>query len=58
MRNAYPLNDLDMPAAMLERERVVSIDTPLGGVDAVRRALGRELPLDALSSILLLPIAT
>jgi len=39
------LNDLDMPDATLEREWVVTVDTPLGGVEAVSKALGRELPL-------------
>ncbi len=45
MAKAHTLNDLDMPAAMLEREWIVTVDTPLGGVDEVRGALGRELPL-------------
>ena len=41
----HPLDNLDMPAAVLEREWVVTVDTPLGGIKVVREALGRELPL-------------
>ena len=41
----HDLDHFDMTPATLEREWVVTIDTPTGGVDPVLKALGRELPL-------------
>ena len=42
---AHQLDGFDMAPAVLEREWLVTIDTPVGGVDAVVTALGNELPL-------------
>lgn len=42
---AHELDDFDMIPAILQREWVVTIDTPVGGVDAVVKALGSALPL-------------
>ena len=42
---SHELDDFDMKPTVLEREWVVTIDTPNGGVDTVLEALGRELPL-------------
>ncbi len=41
----HRLDDLDMTPATLQREWVVTVDTPLAGVGVVQEALGRELPL-------------
>ena len=41
----HPLDNLDISVATLEPEWVVTVDTPLGGAEALRAALGRELPL-------------
>jgi len=45
MTNKHPLDELDMTPAFLEKEWVVTIDTPTGGVGVVLEALGKELPL-------------
>ncbi len=45
MNSKHPLNDLDMKPAHLEREWLITIDTPLGGVSVVQQALGKHLPL-------------
>ncbi len=45
MTGKHELDGFDMPPASLEREWVVTIDTPTGGVERVLEALGRELPL-------------
>ncbi|WP_419901876.1 hypothetical protein [Kiloniella sp.] len=45
MTSDHLLNTLKMASASLEREWVVTIDTPLGGVDQVLKALGETLPL-------------
>ena len=45
MTGEHELDGFDMPPASLEREWVVTIDTPTGGVEPVLEALGRELPL-------------
>ncbi len=45
MSTAHELDKLDMNPATLEREWLVTVDTPEGGVDIVLEALGRELPL-------------
>ncbi|MFK7939288.1 MAG: hypothetical protein AB8B82_07910 [Roseovarius sp.] len=39
------LTAYDMTPAVLEREWVVTIDTPVAGVDTLLKALGRDLPL-------------
>jgi len=39
------LTALDMTPAVLEREWVVTIDTPNGGLDQLLQALGDDLPL-------------
>lgn len=44
-QNQHILDGFDMTPAVLEREWVVTIDTPVGGVEAVVAALGNELPL-------------
>lgn len=44
-KTKHTLDDFDMAPAVLEREWVITIDTPLGGVEAVVTALGNELPL-------------
>ena len=41
----HELDGFDMTPATLEREWVVTVDTPTGGVEPVLEALGRELPL-------------
>ena len=41
----HELDGFDMAPAALEREWVVTIDTPTGGVEPVLDALGKELPL-------------
>ncbi len=41
----HTLDGFDMAPAILEREWVITIDTPVGGVEAVVTALGNELPL-------------
>ena len=41
----HQLDNRDMTPAVLEREWVVTVDTPSGGVPPVLEALGRELPL-------------
>lgn len=43
--SAHELDQFDMTPAVLEREWVLTIDTPDGGVEPVLQALGRELPL-------------
>ena len=45
MAARHELDGFDMTPARLEREWVVTVDTPAGGVDPVLEALGRELPL-------------
>lgn len=45
MMATHVLDDFDMTPAVLEREWVVTIDTPTGGVEPVLAALGAELPL-------------
>ena len=45
MTGRHELDDFDMTPAWLEREWVVTIDTPTPGVVPVLEALGRELPL-------------
>ena len=45
MKPAHILDDFDMAPATLEREWVVTIDTPTGGVEQVLIAIGKELPL-------------
>ncbi len=45
MTGKHELDGFDMPPASLEREWVVTIDTPARGVEPVLEALGRELPL-------------
>ena len=41
----HELDGLDMTPASLEREWVITIDTPTGGVEPVLEALGNRLPL-------------
>ena len=41
----HELDHFDMTPATLEREWLVTIDTPTGGVPPVLNALGKELPL-------------
>ncbi len=41
----HQLDNFEMKPATLQREWVVTIDTPLAGVSVVQEALGRELPL-------------
>lgn len=41
----HELDDHDMTPAVLEREWVLTIDTPTGGVEPVLVALGKHLPL-------------
>ena len=41
----HELDGFDMTPATLEREWVITIDTPTGGVPPVLEALGNELPL-------------
>lgn len=41
----HKLDGFDMTPAALEREWVITVDTPTGGVPAVLEALGKELPL-------------
>lgn len=41
----YELDGFDMAPATLEREWVVTVDAPTGGVPPVLEALGNELPL-------------
>ncbi|WP_138933173.1 hypothetical protein [Roseovarius arcticus] len=45
MTTKHVLDGFDMAPATLEREWVVTIDTPTGGVEPVLIALGKELPL-------------
>ena len=45
MTFTHLLDGFDMTPATLEREWVITIDTPTGGVEPVLIALGRELPL-------------
>ena len=45
MTTKHLLNGFDMAPATLEREWVITIDTPTGGVEPVLTALGKELPL-------------
>lgn len=45
MHDKHVLDDFDMSAAVLKREWVVTIDTPVGGVEPVVTALGDALPL-------------
>ncbi|MDW3222794.1 MAG: hypothetical protein R8G34_07895 [Paracoccaceae bacterium] len=44
-KTEHELDGFDMAPAVLEREWVVTIDTPTGGVEAVVAALGNALPL-------------
>lgn len=46
MAAQHELDGFDMTPACLEREWVVTVDTPAGGVDPVMEALGREMPLN------------
>ena len=39
------LDNMDMPAVYLEREWQITIQTPLGGLDNLLTALGRDIPL-------------
>lgn len=41
----HELDGFDMTPAALEREWVITIDTPTGGVAPLLEALGKELPL-------------
>ncbi|MGI9450263.1 MAG: hypothetical protein ACR2QH_06470 [Geminicoccaceae bacterium] len=41
----HELDNFDMTPATLEREWMITVDTPTGGVQPVLEALGRELPL-------------
>ena len=41
----HELDGFDMTPASLEREWVITVDTPTGGVPPVLDALGKELPL-------------
>lgn len=41
----HELDGFDMTPAALEREWVITIDTPTGGVPPLLEALGQELPL-------------
>jgi len=45
MQAKHLLDGFDMSPAVLEREWVVTIDTPVAGVEPVVKALGEELPL-------------
>lgn len=45
MLDKHELDGINMTPASLEREWVVTIDTPTGGVELLLEALGRELPL-------------
>lgn len=45
MTATHELDGFDMTPASLEREWVVTVDTPNGGVEPVLEALGKELPL-------------
>ncbi len=45
MTTNHELDGFDMQPATLEREWVVTVDTPTGGVPPVLDALGKELPL-------------
>lgn len=46
MAAQHELDGFDMTPARLEREWVVTVDTPAGGVAPVMEALGREMPLN------------
>lgn len=41
----HELDGFDMAPASLEREWVITVDTPTGGVEPVMEALGNQLPL-------------
>lgn len=45
MTRKHELDSFDMTPASLEREWVITVDTPTGGVPQVLEALGKELPL-------------
>ncbi len=45
MTQEHKLDGFDMTPVSLEREWVVTVDTPIGGVEPVAEAVGRELPL-------------
>jgi len=45
MKNSVNLDGHDMPAAILEREWVITIDTPSGGVGPVLTALEKEMSI-------------
>ncbi len=45
MTTRHELDEFDMAPAFLEREWVITIDTPIGGVEALLEVLGRDLPL-------------
>ncbi len=45
MTDKHQLDYFDMTPTALQREWVVTVDTPLAGVAVVQEALGRELPL-------------
>lgn len=46
MNKARDLHQFDMPPATLEAEWLITVDTPVGGVEGVLRALENALPLD------------
>lgn len=45
MTSKHELDGFDMAPASLEREWLITVDTPNGGVESVLEALGNELPL-------------
>lgn len=45
MSSKHELDGFDMTPASLEREWVITVDTPNGGVEPVLEALGKGLPL-------------
>ena len=45
MTGKHELDGFDMAPATLEREWVITVDTPIGGVEPVAEAVGRDLPL-------------
>lgn len=45
MQTKHVLDNFDMAPATLEREWVVTIDTPVAGVEPLVKALGDQLPL-------------
>jgi len=45
MKSTQNLNGFDMPAATLESEWIITVDTPTGGVASVLAALEKELSI-------------